>query len=553
MIVSPKHLTALAFILLLLLLGQSAIFAQQYPQIGPSYGAQYAPNPSMNDGPPPPVDVQSQPYEAQPQYGTQPQYGAQPQPYAQQSYADYGQPYPQQNQPQPLNAGQLEQLVAPVALYPDNLLAMILAASTYPMQVVQADRWRQAQGYASPDQIAGGADVQSWDPSVKALTAFPQVLAEMDQNLQWTTALGNAYFNQPQDVMEAVQVMRQRAQAAGNLQNNPQQTVGYYDGNIALYPANPQVVYVPAYNPWTVYGQAVSPYPGFSLLGALGSFFGSSPIQYGLGIAMSAFSHTPWGWMGWALNWLTQSVLFNHSNYYSHSSTVADWHLPPGSVRAFSGTRSSGSYMASANYGRGGYSARPASGFGSGFVREPQRYGYGYGVNHQPTNYGRPYPSPGTAYARPTQEAYNRTQPMLSRPQQYSRPAYSNYSYGSSFYNRPAQSYGYRPAPGYNYSTQAYRTPTSSFPRNEFTQRSSGTFASNGFAGYSNKTEHSGGFHLFGGSHSSENPYSGGHAPKSFNSKSFSAHSSGGFHFFGGHSGGGGHSSSHGSGGHHHG
>jgi len=93
----------------------------------------------------------------------------------------------------------LEQLVAPIALYPDTLVAQMLAASTYPAQVVDADRWLQALGNASPYQIAGGADVQNWDPSVKALTAFPQVLAEMDRNVQWTTGLGNAYYNQPQD------------------------------------------------------------------------------------------------------------------------------------------------------------------------------------------------------------------------------------------------------------------------------------------------------------------------------------------------------------------
>src|ERR1035438_9117967 len=119
---------------------------------------------------------------------------------------------PQQNygQPQPLNTQDLEQLVAPIALYPDTLVAQVLTASTYPQQVADADRWRRAQGYASSEQIAAGANAQPWDPSVKALTAFPQVLAQMNYNLQWTTELGNAYYNQPQDVLDAVQVMRQR-------------------------------------------------------------------------------------------------------------------------------------------------------------------------------------------------------------------------------------------------------------------------------------------------------------------------------------------------------
>ncbi len=91
----------------------------------------------------------------------------------------------------------------PIALYPDPLVAQVLTASTYPAQVADADRWRQAQGYAPAEQIAGGADAQNWDPSVKALTAFPQVLAEMDRNMRWTTDLGNAYYNQPQDILQA--------------------------------------------------------------------------------------------------------------------------------------------------------------------------------------------------------------------------------------------------------------------------------------------------------------------------------------------------------------
>ena len=126
-------------------------------------------------------------------------------------------------QGQPLSAEQLDQLVAPIALYPDALVAQILAAATYPTQVVEADRWRQAQGNAPAEQIAAGAENQNWDPSVKALTAFPTVLAQMDRNIQWTTDLGNAYYNQPQDVMDSVQAMRQKAEAAGQLRSTPQQ------------------------------------------------------------------------------------------------------------------------------------------------------------------------------------------------------------------------------------------------------------------------------------------------------------------------------------------
>ena len=194
-----------------------------------------------------------------------------------------------------------------------------------------------------------------WDPSVKALTAYPQVLSMMDQNLQWTTALGNAYYNQPQDLLQTVQVLRERAQQAGNLQSTPQEQVMQSPGYIALAPANPDVVYVPTYNPWAVYGAPIAPYPNYSPLGALGSVLGTA-VQYGLGFGVSAFMHTPFG-LDWGLDWLANAILFNHSNYYSHSVSMRDWGLPHGGPRAF---------------GRGGDWARNGS-----------RYGGGYGFRNQ--------------------------------------------------------------------------------------------------------------------------------------------------------------------------
>ena len=178
-------------------------------------------------------------------------------------------------QAQPLTPDQLDQLVAPIALYPDNLVAQVLAASTYPTQVVEADRWLKDQGNAPAAQIAAGANNQNWDASVKALTAFPQVLAQMDKNLQWTTDLGNAYYNQPQDVMDAVQAMRQKAQAAGNLRSTSA-AVGETTAAaiLKLRPPIPQVVYVPVYNPWTVWGAPIVAFPGFYYYPPPGIFFG---------------------------------------------------------------------------------------------------------------------------------------------------------------------------------------------------------------------------------------------------------------------------------------
>src|SRR5258708_14655446 len=120
---------------------------------------------------------------------------------------------------------QLQQLVAPIALYADSLVAQILAASTFPEQVVEADRWVQEHPDLKGDALGEAVDQQPWDPSVKALTAFPPVLGNMGKNLSWTSSLGDAYYNQEQDVMDAVQVMRQRPHEAGNLKSRPQQTV----------------------------------------------------------------------------------------------------------------------------------------------------------------------------------------------------------------------------------------------------------------------------------------------------------------------------------------
>jgi hypothetical protein len=352
---------------------------------------------------------------------------------------------------------------------------------------------------------------------VKALTAFPQVLAQMNYSLTWTTQLGNAYYNQPQDVLEAVQGMRQRAQAAGNLRSTAQETVNYDQGNIVLAPVSPEVMYVPVYNPWAVYGQPVAPYPGFSLLGALGSFIGSSvgplAVRFGLGIATTAFMHTPFGLLAWGLDWLAHSVLFHGSNYYSHSSTVADWGFPHGGPRAFSRggwsvARSNNLYRTPSSYGRSGvgYTARSQA-----FARTPDRYAYR--ANRPTETYNRGgYQTAGGGYGRSSAQAYNSVRPAISQ-QQYGRS-----SYGSSAYSYGKSTESYRGGRGVTYggSTRASRAPSANFRRSNFGKQSSG------------KSSRSGGFHLFGG----------GHGAKSFNGgKSFGhGHSGGGSH--GGHSGG---------------
>ncbi len=159
----------------------------------------------------------------------------------------------------PQTSARLQQLVAPIALYPDPLVAQILAAATFPEEVVEADRWLQQQPDLKGDYLAQAVSQQPWDASVKALTTFPAVLGSMDKNLSWTSSLGDAYFNQPQAVMDAVQAMRRQAQAAGTLQSTPQAAVADQDGTVTIEPAQGEMVYVPAYDPWEVYGDPVPP------------------------------------------------------------------------------------------------------------------------------------------------------------------------------------------------------------------------------------------------------------------------------------------------------
>src|SRR5713101_2645127 len=144
--------------------------------------------------------------------------------------------------PAPLSSDQLDQLVAPIALYPDALVAQILAGSTYPTEVVEADRWMQSHSDLKGEKLAKEVDKQPWDPSVKALTQFPSVLENMDKNLSLTSSLGDAYANQQQDVTDAVQAMRQQARQAGKLNSNEQQMVTTQDNTIIIQPANPDVV-----------------------------------------------------------------------------------------------------------------------------------------------------------------------------------------------------------------------------------------------------------------------------------------------------------------------
>jgi len=242
---------------------------------------------------------------------------------------------------------QLYQLVAPIALFPDNLIAQVLAASTYPDQITEAWNWLQQNKGQQAQALMQAVNGQSWDVSVKGLTQFPDVLQQMAGNLSWTSALGDAYYNAPQNVMNAVQVMRQRAYQAGNLKTTPQQNVSVQNQasapepapassgdqqvtvvqppaqTIVIQPSQPDVVYVPSYNPTAVYGAPVAAYPGYST----GDMVATGLISFGLGMAVGAAMNNSccgWGWNSWGCGWNNSSVTFNRNVYVSNSNTFAN-------------------------------------------------------------------------------------------------------------------------------------------------------------------------------------------------------------------------------------
>uniref|UniRef100_Q01Z70 DUF3300 domain-containing protein n=1 Tax=Solibacter usitatus (strain Ellin6076) TaxID=234267 RepID=Q01Z70_SOLUE len=214
----------------------------------------------------------------------------------------------------PMSAAELQALVAPIALYPDALVAQILAAATFPDQVAVADYWVQQNHQLTGASLMQAVDKQSWDASVKALTQFPTVLDNLAKNLTWTSSLGEAYHDQASEVMAAVQALRAKAKAEGNLKSTPQMSVVQQTPQtIVIQPANPQVVYVPEYNPAVVYGY---PYvtPGYTAAAVA-----SGALAFGAGIALGSLGG---GWNSWNCNWGGGAVVYNHNNFYGNSA----WH-----------------------------------------------------------------------------------------------------------------------------------------------------------------------------------------------------------------------------------
>jgi hypothetical protein len=201
----------------------------------------------------------------------------------------------------PFKQEELDQLLAPVALYPDSLLAQVLMASTYPLEVVQAGRWVKANQNLKGDALTTALEQQNWDPSVKSLVNFPQVLDMMNEKLDWTQKLGDAFLAQQKDVMDTVQKLRTKAEAEGNLKSNKEQKVivEQETKTIIIEPANPQVVYVPTYNPTVVYGPWWYPaYPPYYYYPP-GWVPGAALFSFGVGVAIGAAWGYAWGGCNW--------------------------------------------------------------------------------------------------------------------------------------------------------------------------------------------------------------------------------------------------------------
>src|SRR6266851_2943102 len=338
-------------------------------------------------------------------------------------------------------AQELQELVSPIALYPDVLVAQILAASTYPTQVVEADRWVKQNPHLTGDQLAAAVNPQAWDPSIKSLTQFPTVLQTMSDNLAWTSALGEAYYNQPGDVMTAIQTLRNMAINAGTLKTTPQQKVEVEPAppdakgagqsvqqTVIIQPAQPNTVYVPQYNPASAYGAPVpapAGYTGSDLLL-------TGVLSFGAGMLLGSLinngnNNGGCNWYGGGSSHHSSSVKYNNNIYVTNNNVYPG--RPPGA--GYPGYR-----PPAAGYPRPGYPARPMP-----YPATQPAYNSAGGYN-RPNNgtipSTRPY-NPATAKPYAANNA-NPTKPNFPKASTLpNNPAASNLNKKDLSKNRPNQ------------------------------------------------------------------------------------------------------------------
>ncbi|MEN6617325.1 MAG: DUF3300 domain-containing protein [Syntrophorhabdus sp.] len=229
---------------------------------------------------------------------------------------------------------EISQLVAPIALYPDDLIAQILMASTYPLEVVEAARWLKANPNLKGSQLTSALEKQNWDPSVKSLMNFPSVLNMMNEKLDWTQKLGDAFLAQQKDVMSGIQTLRAKAQASGNLKSTSQQKVIVQEQAIVIQPANPQVIYVPTYDPVVVYG--AWPYPSYPpyYYYPPGYTAGVAAFSFAAGVAVGAAWGYAWGGCNWNhgdvnVNVNKNTTINNQINRSAYVNNNGEWKHDP--------------------------------------------------------------------------------------------------------------------------------------------------------------------------------------------------------------------------------
>jgi Protein of unknown function (DUF3300) len=235
-------------------------------------------------------------------------------------------PAPAADEPAPkIPNDQLDSLVAPIALYPDPLLAQVLVASTYPLEIMQLQQWLTKNPGLKDKALSDAVIKENWDPSIQSMAALPDVVKRLSDDVKWTTDLGNAFLAQESDVMDAVQRMRVKAQGAGNLKSNEQMKVETQTVEsktvVVIEQTNPQVVYVPTYNPVVVYGPPVYPYPPI-YYPPPGAYIAGAAISFGVGLAIGA----AWGGGGWCCNsgWGhgNNNITINNNNNYVKNTNV---------------------------------------------------------------------------------------------------------------------------------------------------------------------------------------------------------------------------------------
>jgi len=230
---------------------------------------------------------------------------------------------------QKFTQAELDQMLAPIALYPDSLLAQVLMASTYPLEVVMADRWVKEKKGLQGDQLNAELDKQNWDPSVKALVPFPQVLAMMSEKLEWTEKLGDAFLDQQDAVMDTIQKLRQKAEGTGNLKSGKEQKVSTEGNTIVIEPVNPTVIYVPVYNPSIVYGPWWYPdYPPFWYYPAGYAVVGFA-FYFPFFCSVGPFWHHGWGHWNWHHHHVfvnaDRHININHRHFHHTAFRTEAW------------------------------------------------------------------------------------------------------------------------------------------------------------------------------------------------------------------------------------